>query len=194
MFLKLYFYERVFMKSIKFYAQVVKMASYALMLSLIAGFFFKWLAQEIALDYGNHHFLFFALDNSFKALIAGMPFLHRVLGMIIDSFSFGLLFFIFLLVARLMNYFQQGEIFTAATVMLISLIGKTTFYLALYTPINRIILSLVISLHNPPGQRFISASFEPSDVFNILAFGFFMVITLLMREGNFLQEEKNLTV
>lgn len=180
------------MKNITFYAQLVKIASCMLMVFLVPGFFFKWLAQEIALDYGNHHFLFFAPDN--MSLIAGMPFFHRLIGMIIDGFSFGLLIFIFLLVIKLMNYFQQNEIFTSATVAIISLIGKMTFYLALYTPINRTILSLVMSWHNPPGQRFISASFEPSDMFNILAFGFFMVITLLMREGNFLQEEKNLTV
>ena len=123
-----------------------------------------------------------------------MPFIHRLIGMCIDSVVAGLLIAILWLIASLMKKFENNEIFSASTVVLFTTLSKCAFYLALYTPINRMLLSVVTTFHNAPGQRVLTASFGSADLCNILIFGILMVMTLLMQQATILQNEQNLTV
>ena len=186
------------MKNIIFYARLVKVASYLLMPAIAIGFFIKWLSPELSLP--NPHLFGLFLSYTFNdyttigEIIPAMPFINRLAGMFFDGISFGLFITIFYLVAEIMNRFQNNETFSVSTVGLFTLVSKFAFYLALYTPINRTILSLITTLHNAPGHRVISASFGSADLFNIFIFGFLMVMTLLMQQATALQHEQSLTV
>jgi hypothetical protein len=121
-----------------------------------------------------------------------MPLTHRLLGMLFDSVVLGLFIAILWSIAAIMNTFKNNEFFSSRTVSAFSSISTYAFYLALYTPFNRMILSLVTTLHVRPHT--LSVSFGSVDLFNIFIFGSFMVMTLLLQQATQLQNEQNLTV
>lgn len=186
------------MKNIVFYARLIKGVSYLLMFATIVSFFVKWLSPEIIL-YNPHNifnlFLSYTFDDAEVASSTpSMPLIHRFFGMIIDSGISILLMMILWCVIGIMKKFEQNELFSLSMVNFFAAISKYAFCLALYAPINRIILSVIITMHNAPGHRMITASFGSADLFNILMFGIFAVMTLLMQQATVLQNEQNLTV
>jgi len=195
-----YTYKKVFfMKNIVFYARLIKCVSYLLMFATILGFFIKWLYPEIVLDNPYHIFnLFIAYTfddyTDVAASVTTMPFLHRILGMIVDSGISVLLIMILWCIAEIMKKFEHNELFSVSMVETFTMMSKYAFCLALCVPINRIILSVIITMHNAPGHRFITASLGSADLFNILLFGVFAVMTHLMQRAAVLQDEQNLTV
>ena len=184
------------MKNIIFYARLVKIASYLLMPMIAIGFFIKWLSPELSLSNPHLFGLFLSYNFSDYAMIGeiipAMPLINRLAGMLFDGISFGLLIMIFYLVAEIMKRFQNNETFSISTVGLFTLMSKCTFYLALYTPINRTILSVITTLHVRPHT--LGISFGSADLFNIFIFGFLMVMTFLMQQATALQHEQSLTV
>jgi hypothetical protein len=186
------------MKNITFYARLVRYISWTLIPTVIFCFFSKWLSPEFAFTNPHIFGLFFSYtfdDYAFmSSSVPTMPFAHRLLGMLIDSMVVGLLITIFWLISMIMKKCENNETFSAATVTLFSNLSKYAFYLAIYTPINRMILSIVITMHNAPGHKVLTASLGSADLFNIFIFGIFMVMTLLLQQATNLQNEHNLTV
>ena len=105
------------------------------------------------------------------------------MAMVIESISVSLLFMILAQVIAIMNHIQQHEIFSTSIVTQFGKISTFAFWLALYMPLSRSILSVITTLHNEPGHRILAASFGTTDLLNIFIFGFFMIITLLMQQG-----------
>ena len=186
------------MKNITFYAKFVKYIAYALIPSMACSFFIKWLDPEFALTNPHIFGLFFSYTFDDYTLMSSsvptMPLTHRLCGMFIDSIVAGLLITILSLIAAIMRKCENNETFSSATITLFSHLSKYAFYLAIYTPINRMILSIVITMHNAPGYKMLTASLGSADLFNFFIFGLFMVITFLLQQATNLQNEHNLTV
>jgi hypothetical protein len=186
------------MKNISFYTRLVKYISYALIPAIGIGFFTKWLFPTFA--FANPHiaglFFSYTFDNYevMSSSVPTMPLLHRLLAMLIDSGVCILLIAILWLIAAIMKKFEHNEAFSASTVACFAQLSKYALYLAIYTPINRMILSIVITMHNAPGHKVLTASFGSSDLCNIFMFGICMVMTLLLQQATQLQNEQNLTV
>ena len=68
------------------------------------------------------------------------------------------------------------------------------FIWTVYAPIKGICMSIISTLHYPPGKRLIAISLSSQDIFNIFMVGFFLVITSLMYEGFKLKCDQDLTV
>lgn len=187
------------MKNIVFYARLIKYVSYLLMIATIVGFFIKWLAPEIVLDNPYHIFnlfLSYTFDDYIEVAssMLTMPITHRLLGMSIDGGVLSLLLMILWNVIDIMKKFEHNELFSTSMVTLFAAMSKYAFYFALCVPISRMLLSVIITLHNAPGHRILTASLGTADLFNILMFGIFAVMTLLMQHATVLQNEQNLTV
>ena len=73
-------------------------------------------------------------------------------------------------------------------------ISRIALAWAIYGPVKSIIMSLVLTIHNPPGSRIVSLTVSSNDIINIFIVGFFFVITSLMYEGYKLKNEQDLTV
>jgi len=177
------------MKNIAFYAQLVKIVSYILIPITIINFFIKWLFPQMIIA---DSFIagFFYDSTPISTLIASMPLNNRLMAMIVDGISVSLLLMILSLIIIIMHRIQQHEIFSSAIAQLFSRISQFAFWLAIYTPINKTILSVITTLHQSPHT--LAISFDIHDLFNIFIFG--LVITLLIEQGNSLQNEQNLTV
>lgn len=191
-----YCYKRIFMKNIIFYARLVKIISYAFIPAISIGFFIKWLSPEISLVNPDLIELFcsynFNNDTLISSSIPTMPLINRLAGMLVDSIFFGLLIIIFWLILKIMTRLQNNDFFSPSTVKQFTRISKYAFYLSLYAPIDRTILSVISTLHVKPHT--LTISFLSSDLFNIFIFGFLTVITLLMQQATELQQEQSLTV
>lgn len=179
------------MKNITFYAQLVKTVSYLLIPVIIMSFFIKWLFPHMIIA---DSFIagFFYDAQPISTLIASMPLNNRIMAMFVDGVSVSLLLMILSLVIIIMHRIQQREIFSSVIAHLFTKISQFAFWLAIYTPINKTILSVVTTLHQSP--RTLAISFDIHDLFNIFIFGFVMVITLVIEQGSSLQQEQNLTV
>lgn len=179
------------MKNITFYAQIVKVVSYILIPITIINFFIKWLFPEMIA--ANSFLAGFLHDyEPASTLIASMPLNNRLMAMFVDGASISLVLMILSLIIIIMHRIQHHELFSPAIAQLFSRISQFAFWLAIYTPINKTILSVITTLHQSPHT--LAISFDIHDLFNIFIFGFVMVITLLIEQGNSLQHEQNLTV
>jgi len=187
------------MKNIVFYARLVKGVSYICITAAVISFFIKWLLPTIILDNPYHIFnlfLAYTLDDFSEVAhsLLSMPMIHRIMAMVVDSGVSVLLVMILWNIIEVMKKFERNELFSNSLVNFFVKMNTYAFCLALYVPLNRMILSVIITLHNAPGHRILTASFGSADLFNILMFGIFMVMTILMQQATALQNEHNLTV
>jgi hypothetical protein len=118
----------------------------------------------------------------------------RILGFLCEGISIAILVIGFWLFIQLMAQFKKGSIFSIGVSELLSKLAKVIFWFALYVPVQRTILTLIMTFQNPPGQRIFMTSITLNDIFIFAASWFFMILTSLMYEGHKLQEDQDLTV
>jgi len=176
------------MQTVKIYARRLELLSKGLMLATPVFFCIKWFHDKFPLDNDR-------MDFGIETMILReMPIPHRLLGMLVDSVSAMLLMSGLLIFMRLMQRYQAGEIFSTRALGGLEKLSKYAFVWAVYSPLSASILSVVTTLHNPPGSRMLTIGFGMHDIANIFIFGCLCVIASVMREGNALQSEQDLTV
>jgi len=123
-----------------------------------------------------------------------LPWSTRLLGLAVSliSVGFGMLSLWWLI--RLFSCFASGEFFTENTVKYIHRLGWTMVAGVVAAPIHEALLTLVLTIHNPPGQRMISISFESTDIQELVTAGIIILVSWIMEEGRKLREIDELTV
>ena len=128
------------------------------------------------------------------ANLARLPWIFRLIGFLADGVSVGILVIGFYLFIKLMKQLKKGSLFSVDVIELLSKIAKVIFWFALYTPINRTIISLLLAFNNPVGKRFWVATVNFHDILTITISWFFVILTSLMCESQQLKEEHDSTV
>lgn len=123
-----------------------------------------------------------------------VPFTSQILWVVIHSISWGFLIMGFVYFKRLLRCYQSGEIFSEKTFLYFYQMSRMVFFLIIYMPIQRTLMTLVKTLHNPVGQRCLSLSITSNDITNIFIVGFFFMMASLMYEGYKLKKDQDLTV
>ena len=118
----------------------------------------------------------------------------RLWGFLFDGVAIGILAVGFWFFIKLMAQFKNGSVFSIDVIELLSKLAKVIFWFALYVPVNRAIVSLIIMFQNPSGQRFFVPSYMVGDAFILAASYFFMILTSLIYESCQLKEEHDLTI
>lgn len=118
----------------------------------------------------------------------------RFLGFLCDGVAVGIMVLGFWLFVKLMKQLTKGSVFSIEVIELLNKIAKVIFWFAVYVPIGRILISLLIAFTNPPGQRCVAVTLLAGDIFVLAASWFFVILTALMRESRELQSERDLTV
>lgn len=95
---------------------------------------------------------------------------------------------------RLFGNYQQQQIFTLENVKLIRNVGITLIVWQILVPTHQALLSLVLTLHNAPGQHILEASFSSSNLAVILIAVIVILISWVMAVGHKLQQEQDYTV
>ena len=95
---------------------------------------------------------------------------------------------------RLFLLYEQDQIFCLANVFCFKKLSKVLIWAFFANIVGRSLLSVAVSLPNPPGQRILTVELSSSDLTILLLGGILAVISWVMEEGRKLQEEQDLTV
>lgn len=118
----------------------------------------------------------------------------RVLAMLVSMIPAGVLMLSMWWLVRLFGYFAGGEFFSGDTVRYIRYLGWTMIGGAVAGPVYEALLSLVLTMHNPPGEHMLVLSSESADFEQLLTGGIIILVSWIMDEGRKLREAEELTV
>ena len=123
-----------------------------------------------------------------------LPLVTRLAGFAITMIPAGIMIFGIIVLIRLFQLYQEGRIFQSENVTYLQSLSRTLIIFCIADIITDSLLSVVLTLHHPPGERMISFGLEGQD-FTLLIVGYIMAtIARVMQEGCRLQEEQSLTV
>lgn len=95
---------------------------------------------------------------------------------------------------RLFEAYARGELFTADNARHIKLAGLWLLLRQLAEPLHGALLSVLLTLNLPPGQRMISLGMGSLNLLGALAGAGILLVAWIMQEGCRLQEENALTI
>jgi len=178
------------MTNIARYARCIERISLFLLPVPVLLLVFKWTYGVFNSNNPLHCFP----DSDISFSMRTMPLVARIAGVCVDSLSVIIFLAGMYYIARIMRLFQQGETFSLATISLFKTISKLALANAIYSPLSVTLLTLIATLHNPSGQRYLVTGISGVDIVNIFLVGFFFIITSVMHEGYRLKIEQDLTV
>lgn len=115
------------------------------------------------------------------------------------GFTIGLLplavtMMIFYFLIKLFKLYEQGKIFTMLNVKYIQNIGITMLIGQIVNVIYDLLITLVLTFHNPAGHKYMSVAFSSYDAYNVITAIMIIVISWIMAEGCKLHEENKYVV
>ncbi|BDQ38839.1 hypothetical protein SYK_31990 [Pseudodesulfovibrio nedwellii] len=118
----------------------------------------------------------------------------RILGLGVDMLPTAIGMLSLWWLVQLFSCFAAGEIFTRNTVMYIRRTGWTMLIGVCVGPIHEALLTLVLTINNPPGERMISISLDSANFEEVVIAGVIILVSWIMEEGRKLREVNELTV
>jgi hypothetical protein len=97
--------------------------------------------------------------------------------------------FALLQVWHLFGAYGRGIVFGSAATVRLRRLGWALIATALLRPVTRTVVVLVLTLHNPPGQRHLLLSLDWQDYLALLFGGLLMAMAWAMAEGSRLEQE-----
>lgn len=187
------------MKTIKAYAKFLEVFCWVIIIPFVIGtsiynwFFDQTYWVKLYSTYNSYTRSFLLYQSlSFKNIM--LPSFLKSLGIIVHLISLTLLLWGLLSLISVLRKYKQGDIFSLDVFRKFKSVSKIAFAWALYQPIKHTLLTLVATMHNPPGKRVLTLAINSNDVINIFLVGFFLVMTSLMYEGYKLKKEQDLTI
>lgn len=95
---------------------------------------------------------------------------------------------------KLFRFYEQAEIFTEGTVGCLRTLGRLLIGLFFAGIIEQPLMSVALTLQNPPGQRMLTFGLRSDNIAVLLFGGVVVLIAWVMDEGRKLQEEQRFTV
>ncbi len=133
-------------------------------------------------------------SQSWVPQLSAIPFVHRVLGLMVDGIAFSILCAGVVFFYRLINYFQTSEFFSSRVIQVLHTLSKIALCWVLYSPLRKMLLSVITTLHKGSGNRVLAVEVSTGDIINIVIFICFVLITALIQEGSKLKKEQDLTI
>jgi hypothetical protein len=95
---------------------------------------------------------------------------------------------------RLFRLYEQGQIFRDSNVRCFKKLSRVLIWWFAAGIVHNSLLSVVLTLHTPPGQRMITVELGSPDLTALLLGAILAVIAWVMEEGRRLQEDQDFTV
>jgi hypothetical protein len=119
---------------------------------------------------------------------------EKILAFAVSSIPFAITLFILWSLIKLFKLYEQGKIFTLHNVHCYRNIAYALFLSQAIHPIYEFVMGLVLTLHNPKGQRIAAISLDQANFSIILIALFMILISWIMSEAYSLQEDHQLTI
>jgi hypothetical protein len=123
-----------------------------------------------------------------------LPVLGCILGFAVSMLPVGVSMAGGQYLVRLFRLYEQGDIFKLANVLCFKRLSRVLIWWFVAGIVYRSLLSVVLTLHHPPGQRMIAVGLGSPDLTALLLGGILAVVAWVMEEGRKIQEEQELTV
>lgn len=95
---------------------------------------------------------------------------------------------------NLFQLYENNEFFTCNTVNCFKSLSRCLLWWVLATITTEPLLSVILTLNNPEGQKAVSISFQSADITALIVGGSLSVVASVMDMGRKLQEEAELTI
>ena len=120
---------------------------------------------------------------------SGPGALSLLSGFLVSLIASGILLFGLWRLRRLFQLYSDGRIFTAENARCLTSFAWALVVFALTKPLFGALLSVLVTWHNPPGQRALAISFGSNEIGVAFVGVLLLVIAWIMREGCLLAEE-----
>ena len=118
-----------------------------------------------------------------------ITFTTRVLGFLINSISVAIIIYSLIQLGELFRLYSEGEIFGSDNVNRFLKFARSLFALGIINPVVGGLLSVILTMNNPPGERQFAIGFGSGDASNFFIATIFLVIAWVMAEGHELSKE-----
>lgn len=118
----------------------------------------------------------------------------RFLGWLASLISLTALLYIYYSLNQLFSAFSKGYIFTIENINRIKKAAKALFALMFLTIVTNSLLTLILSMNNPVGQRYLDITVGTATIRDLVIALVIMVAAYVMEEGLGLEEERQLTI
>lgn len=125
-----------------------------------------------------------------RPLADPMPASSLLIGFAIAMFPGGLVMFAAWRLRSLFASYAEGSVFTAATARCLRDFALSIILIAAAKPVTGALLSVVLTVPNPPGQRMLSISLGSDDLTTVFIGCVFLVIAWIMEEGRKIADEQ----
>ena len=123
-----------------------------------------------------------------------LPGLTRLLAFLVELIPLTALIYGLLRLRDLFRYYEKGMIFTANNVACYRSLGKALIAWVICDVVKNSLLSIVLTLDNPPGQRVITLGLYSADFTAVFVGIVILTIAWVMDEGRRIQEDQALII
>ena len=113
----------------------------------------------------------------------------QICGFLISMISVGILLYGLSRLHRLFRLFEEGEMFSLAAVSHLRSFSLSILVSAIASPIVGGLLSMLLTLNNPPGERALSLSFGSGELQTAFVGGVFLTVAHILCEGRRIADE-----
>jgi len=123
-----------------------------------------------------------------------LPLPVRLAGLAVTMIPVGIMIYGITTLIQLFRLYQCGKIFQSENVACLKRLSGTLLILGFTGILTNSLLSVVLTLHHPPGERMITFGIMGQDITLFILGYVLMTIARVMQEGCRLQQEQSLTV
>jgi len=118
-----------------------------------------------------------------------LPAITRVLGFLVSMIPTGVLIYGLARLRRMFQLYEAGNIFSAGSAQYLKQFAVAVMAQAVLGPIAGAMHSVIVTFHNPPGERMLTLSLGSGEYSALLLGGLLLVIAWIMGQGAELAEE-----
>lgn len=123
-----------------------------------------------------------------------LPGTTRLMGFFVTIIPTGVAMYGVYGLIRLFRLYEKGHIFRQANVRCYRTLSRVLIWWFVARIVGDALLSVVLTLHHPPGHRILSVKLDSADLTALLVGGIVAVVAWVMEEGCKLREEQDYTV
>jgi len=135
-----------------------------------------------------------SMVNVLVPITGDLPVFSRFLAFFIDLFPLAVLVYGLRVLARLFRLYENGIIFAKANVDCFNRLGRAMIIWMVCHFLSNSLISTVLTLHHPPGQRVIIVGFEGADLGALFVGGIVLTVTWVMDEARRINEDQELFI
>ena len=127
------------------------------------------------------------IGNALRPETIALP--YRILSFIISMVPVALLMWGLLHLRALFELFRKAVFFSEANARLLHKFAMMLFFSTLASPIARALVSVAVTINNPPGQRAVVVNIGSGDLNSLFVATVFLAVAWVMREAHALAQE-----